>query len=108
MSRSAISRSSVDLPQPDGPMSETNSPAATVRSMSSSAVTSPRRGTENDLPDAAGLDGVVTLHLRVAVATQAEPEQGHEAGGDQAEQRGPKIARPRLGGVAAGGLGVAR
>ena len=29
-SRSAIRRSSVDLPQPDGPMSETNSPAATV------------------------------------------------------------------------------
>ena len=34
-------RSSVDLPQPDGPMSETNSPAATVRSMPSSALTSP-------------------------------------------------------------------
>ncbi len=34
-------RSRVDLPQPDGPMSETNSPAATVRSMSSSALTSP-------------------------------------------------------------------
>ena len=34
-----MSRSSVDLPQPDGPMSETNSPDPIVRSMPSSAVT---------------------------------------------------------------------
>ena len=34
-------RSSVDLPQPDGPMSETNSPAATDRSMPTSASTRP-------------------------------------------------------------------
>ena len=29
----AINRSSVDLPQPDGPSSDRNSPSATVRSM---------------------------------------------------------------------------
>ena len=38
-SRSAMSRSSVDLPHPDGPMSETNSPSCTVSSMPVSAVT---------------------------------------------------------------------
>ena len=37
--RSPISRRSVDLPQPDGPMSETNSPWRMVRSTASSAVT---------------------------------------------------------------------
>ena len=36
-----MSRSSVDLPQPDGPMSETNSPARTDRSTPSRAVTVP-------------------------------------------------------------------
>ena len=41
VSRSAMRRSSVDLPHPDGPMSETNSPAATSRSTPVSATTSP-------------------------------------------------------------------
>ena len=36
-------RMSVDLPHPLGPMSETNSPAATVRSIASSACTWPVR-----------------------------------------------------------------
>ncbi len=40
-SRSAMRRSSVDLPQPEGPMSETNSPAATSSSTPVSAATSP-------------------------------------------------------------------
>ena len=35
-------RSSVDLPQPEGPISETNSPGCTSRSIRSSASTSPR------------------------------------------------------------------
>ena len=35
-------RSSVDLPQPEGPISETNSPGWTSRSIRSSASTSPR------------------------------------------------------------------
>ena len=35
-------RSSVDLPQPDGPIRETNSPGCTSRSIRSSASTSPR------------------------------------------------------------------
>src|SRR5689334_2626524 len=37
--RPAISRSAVDLPQPDGPSSETNSPGRTSRSSPSSAMT---------------------------------------------------------------------
>ncbi len=38
-SRSAIRRSSVDLPHPDGPMSETNSPAPTSSSTPARAIT---------------------------------------------------------------------
>src|SRR5665213_385783 len=40
-SRSAITRSSVVLPQPDGPMSETNSPRPTLRSIADRASTGP-------------------------------------------------------------------
>ena len=40
-SRSAISRSSVVFPQPDGPMKETNSPSAIARFTPDSAATSP-------------------------------------------------------------------
>src|SRR3954447_26664589 len=40
-SRPAIIRSSVDLPQPDGPTSTMNSPLAIVNSTSSTAVTPP-------------------------------------------------------------------
>ena len=39
--RSPITRSNVDLPQPDGPISETNSPGSIARSISCSAVTLP-------------------------------------------------------------------
>ena len=39
----AISRSVVVLPQPEGPRSETNSPGASSRLMSSTAVTLPKR-----------------------------------------------------------------
>src|SRR5580658_4159035 len=42
-SRPAISRSSVDLPQPEGPTSTTNSPAATDRSISCSTGVVPKR-----------------------------------------------------------------
>src|SRR4029078_12743972 len=42
-SRSPTTRSSVDLPHPDGPMSDTNSPVPTVRSMPSSATVIPAR-----------------------------------------------------------------
>ena len=47
-------RSSVDFPQPDGPISDTNSRGATSRSMSSSAVTPVR----NDLREALDRDDV--------------------------------------------------
>jgi hypothetical protein len=39
----AIMRSVVVLPQPDGPSSETNSPGASARLKSSTAVTAPNR-----------------------------------------------------------------
>ena len=39
--RSPITRSSVDFPHPDGPISETNSPGSIDRSISCSAVTLP-------------------------------------------------------------------
>jgi hypothetical protein len=41
ISRSATARSSVVLPQPDGPMKETNSPRATLRSTLRKAATGP-------------------------------------------------------------------
>src|SRR3954447_1983428 len=41
--RSPMIRSSVDLPQPDGPISETNSPGSISRSISCSAVVSSKR-----------------------------------------------------------------
>src|SRR5215207_9890413 len=47
--RSPMSRSNVDLPQPDGPIRETNSPPPMERSMSSSARTPPARS-PNVLP----------------------------------------------------------
>ncbi len=43
VSRSATARSSVVLPQPDGPMKETNSPRATFRLTLLSACTGPSR-----------------------------------------------------------------
>jgi hypothetical protein len=41
MSRPAMARSSVVLPQPDGPRKQTNSPSAISSEMSSSAVNAP-------------------------------------------------------------------
>src|SRR5215217_2915281 len=40
-SRPATARNRVDLPQPDGPTSDTSSPGATLRLTSSSATTAP-------------------------------------------------------------------
>ena len=40
-SRSAMTRRNVVLPQPDGPMKDTNSPLRMVRSTSDSALTGP-------------------------------------------------------------------
>ena len=47
--------SSVDLPQPDGPMSETNSPGCTSSDTSLTASTAPLRDAENE-PSVADLD----------------------------------------------------
>src|SRR5438105_7020623 len=41
--RSPMIRSSVDLPHPDGPISDTNSPGSISRSMPCTAVVSPKR-----------------------------------------------------------------
>src|SRR6185437_3698443 len=54
-SRSAMTRSSVVLPQPDGPISDTKSPLLTVRLMSLSAVT--------------GVSAVWNTRLRPAIST---------------------------------------
>ena len=62
-----MSRSSVDLPQPDGPMSETNSPASIERSIPVRAVTAAGPGPEH-LADVADVDdrwrGRSVGHLR--------------------------------------------
>ena len=42
--------SSVDLPQPEGPVTQTNSPAATVSVTSASAWTRPLPGNERPTP----------------------------------------------------------
>ena len=52
LSRSPISRSRVLLPQPDGPISETNSPGAMVRSMALKASTRSAPDPSNTLPSA--------------------------------------------------------
>ena len=54
-----MTRSSVDLPQPDGPISEMNSPGPTSSSMSWSAVTPPR---PNDFVTFRDGDDVVRAH----------------------------------------------
>src|SRR5262249_28782814 len=62
--RPAISRSAVDLPQPDGPSTETNSPGRTARLRSSSAsvplanlLATPRRATTDGPPADRSDDG---------------------------------------------------
>src|SRR5690348_16849605 len=62
--RPAISRSAVDLPQPDGPTSDTNSPLAMARSSGPSAMTplsnvlvTPERSTARPLISGRTLDG---------------------------------------------------
>ena len=66
--RSAMSRSNVDLPQPDGPISETNSPGATVRSTSTSASTRSALPALNTLP---------TPPISTAPPTPARLGDGH-------------------------------
>ena len=59
-------RSSVDLPQPDGPISETNSPWAMSRSIPSSAVVTGSVAAGEDLVDAGEVDdGRVVGHAGV-------------------------------------------
>src|SRR5262249_58261 len=72
-SRSAMTRNSVVLPQPDGPMKETNSPAAIARSTLLSASTLPSAVSKvSDTPrastaSAADAEGASTFVLALAV-----------------------------------------
>src|SRR5271170_6986580 len=56
VTKPAIALSSVDLPQPDGPSSETNSPRRTVRLRLSTATTLPKRTSRFSI-ERTGLDG---------------------------------------------------
>src|SRR5580658_9581605 len=56
LTRPAIALSSVDLPQPDGPSSDTNSPRRTVRLSLSTATTLPKRTSRFSI-ERTGFDG---------------------------------------------------
>ena len=70
--RSPMTRSSVDLPQPDGPMSETNSPGAMSRSIPWSATVRPPSRVGEHLVDAADAG-----RRRLAVRSWAVGSCGH-------------------------------
>ena len=65
---------SVDLPQPDGPMTETNSPGATSKDTSSTAVTAPLAGVVA-LGDA--LHGERRLRRRGRCRARQQPAGAH-------------------------------
>ncbi len=76
-SRPAISRSAVDLPQPDGPSSDRNSPCLIVRSTSRSATTplenvlpTPRSVSSGAAAQAAGIESPVRRHPRTLVLSR--------------------------------------
>src|SRR6185369_3104114 len=99
-----MSRSSVDLPQPDGPMSETNSPGAIERLMSSRAVVRPPAVSKTLLTPEIATTLVPGCPLTSAspegrVRPAAKREQLQQPDGDeegQAEQRGGDHRRPEL------------
>src|SRR6476619_1904471 len=101
--RSPMSRSSVDLPQPDGPMSETNSPCRMSRSMPRRAVSDCPSGSMNSLssPATDTTLGVVIGPIsagrrRRPVAQYAELEQPYQAVEGDAEDGGDEDGSPQL------------
>ena len=89
--RSAISRSRVDFPHPDGPISDTNSPGSTVRSMSTSASTAFGRPPLNDLAQRPNLDG---RHRMAPVAASLIQDLLPEGGSASSPGRSTPRARP--------------
>ena len=85
-----MSRSSVDLPQPDGPMSETNSPWRIVRSMPSSAVDGAVAGAEH-LADAGDLDDRGRSAAPSAGADAASDRSQHALHGSVAAARQERL-----------------
>src|SRR5262249_50332092 len=81
--RSPMIRSSVDLPQPDGPISDTNSPGSISRSIPCTAVVSPNRFVTSlicttliaDAPDGRRVDRSV----RTAVRAEPVRPEGDDA-----------------------------
>ena len=102
--RLAMSRSSVDLPQPDGPISDTNSPGATVRSMSTSASTWFGRARVEDLADASSTTTALASAPPPHVLLRAVAHQ-HDA---RATATRPAIARPSSGRAEEGGVHLGR
>src|SRR5450830_1336541 len=106
-------RRRVDLPHPDGPMRETNSPGETVRLTSLSAATVP-----SPWPRAARFDAVpanvfVTSTISTAswlgsvmtgfvpsVAGEGEAHDGDDAPGREPQEHRSRDRRVRLGGIA--------
>src|SRR3954453_16107313 len=70
-SNPATIRSRVVLPQPDGPSSETSSPAATARSTPSSTVAAPKRFAAPAISKKPGLTERKTLRLDRHLAVPA-------------------------------------
>src|SRR5215217_622928 len=88
-SRPATARNRVDLPQPDGPTSDTSSPGAIVRLTSSSATTGPDGlGKVRPMPERVR-PMLTRSPSRVGVAPAEEPglEQPHELVNQLADQR---------------------
>ena len=91
--RSATSRSSVDLPQPDGPISETNWPRSTVRSIV---------GQRGDLVGPAGVEDLASHPSRSTASVMRLPLRlGRADGGSRtvsssaADERGDRQAEQR-------------
>ena len=116
VSRSATSRSRVLLPQPLGPISETNSPAATLEVdvaqrddlVSRPLAVAEDRGSTPAAADRAARSAVSvsSAGLRQSERAEGEAEQADGAGGDQADRDGAEDRRPGLAGSPTGGLGV--
>src|SRR5436190_17420926 len=83
--RSAITRSKVDLPQPDGPSSVRKLPRAMTRSMLSSAVTVPRSLVKRTLTPSQ--ETAVSANGRFAYRIAGDPGVPHDARLGHVERR---------------------
>src|SRR5437763_6699683 len=104
--RSPTTRSSVDLPHPDGPISDTNSPGSISRSMPCSAVVSPKRCVTSlisttlmaDSPDGRRDDAsVVSRHVLRRAADDEPLSDQHDEEERDAERGRDHVRRPEAG-----------